>query len=62
MNYCNESRKYVVKRYLKTAKEEHDAKQLGKLFHELIKALIIRFTIKLRYINLVTLSGPKRTL
>ena len=33
MNHCNESRKYVVKRRLKTAKE--DVKQLGKLLHEL---------------------------
>ena len=35
MNYCNESGKYVLKWRLKTAKEEHDIKQLGKLFHEL---------------------------
>ena len=35
MNHCNESRKYVPKRRLKTAKEEHDVKQLGKLLHEL---------------------------
>ena len=35
MNCCNESSKYVVKWRLKTAQEEHDVKQLGKLFHEL---------------------------
>ena len=35
MNYCNESSKYVVKRRLKTTKEEHDVKQFGELFHEL---------------------------
>ena len=35
MNYCNESSKYVVKRRLKTAKEEDDVKQLDKQFHEL---------------------------
>ena len=34
MNYCNESSKNVVKRSLKTAKEQ-DVEQLGKLFHEL---------------------------
>ena len=40
MNYYNKpskSSKYGVKRRLKKAKEELDVKQLGKLFHELVK-------------------------
>ena len=31
----NQANIYVVKRLLKTAKEELDVKQLGKLFHKL---------------------------